>query len=91
MNLWNVIACCIVVCVAATDASTCTPVSIDPTNVNVFNWAYRPHDNDFDDLIFYCSVSESGTGPLDSEAPVALNSGLYDGFLFYVIIYSPEV
>ena len=22
---------------------------------------------------------------------VALNSGLYDGFLFYVIIYSPEV
>ena len=22
---------------------------------------------------------------------LALNSGLYDGFLFYVIIYSPEV
>ena len=22
---------------------------------------------------------------------IALNSGLYDGFLFYVIIYSPEV
>ena len=25
------------------------------------------------------------------QGEIALNSGLYDGFLFYVIIYSPEV
>ena len=27
----------------------------------------------------------------NSGGRIALNSGLYDGFLFYVIIYSPEV
>ena len=42
-----------------------------------------------DDLVDFKLLA--GVRYLCFSIDIALNSGLYDGFLFYVIIYSPEV